>query len=155
LEAAFDNAAMSEVKRGRPHTFPYEWMSFLRSLHSSHVHTDRQLQNIAYATRAMHILKQVPDKHDEYSPATWLLDWAGADRGKEGAINWAILEQLGRFAYAGFPDDIIRELADDIEQWKPKAKVGAAYLRGLRRSVLPVPKNRRLPPSSLKTGLPA
>jgi hypothetical protein len=120
-------------------------MSFLRSLHSSHVHTDRQLQNIAYAIRAMHILKQVPDKHDEYSPATWLLDWAGADRGKQGAIRWAILEQLGRMVYDGFSEDQIRELADEIEQWKPKAKIGAAYLRDLRRSVKPIPSNRRLP----------
>ena len=55
---------MSEAKRGRPHTFSDEWMGFLRSLHSGKVHTKRQLQNIANATRAIHILEAVGDGRD-------------------------------------------------------------------------------------------
>ena len=91
---------------------------------------------------------------DQHPPPNWLVDWAGRKQGKQGAIKFAILEQLGRMAYDGFPDDVIRVRADEIEQWKPTVKVGAAYLRGLRRSVKPTPRNRRVPPSSLKTGAP-
>jgi hypothetical protein len=91
---------------------------------------------------------------DQHPPPNWLVDWAGRKQGKQGAIKFAILEQLGRMAYDGFPDDVIREQADEIEQWKPNTKIGAAYLRNLPQSVKPVPRNRRLPPSPLKAGDP-
>jgi hypothetical protein len=119
----------------------------------SDIHTDRQVQNRCFALEAIRILGQISSS-DQLPPATWLVDWAGHGQGRQSAIKWGILEQLGRMSLGGFSDDQIREVADDIEQWKPKAKIGAAHLRELRRLALPVPRNRRLLPSSLKTGVP-
>jgi len=66
---------------------------------------------------------------------TWLVDWTGAERGRQGAIKWGVLEQLGRMAFAGYPDAVIRQLAAEIEIVKPTAKAAEARLRQIRLEV--------------------
>jgi hypothetical protein len=136
-EPASDIVIMTEQQkrpRGAPRLIPIEGLLELRTLRPD-VHTDRQLQNIALANQAMRILGLMPPENSTPTP-TWLVDWEGADRGKQGAIKWAILEQLGRMALAGFGEGFIRPIAAALEQRRPSVKEGAAWLRAVRLSEL-------------------
>ena len=117
---------------GRPRVVPLESLRLLRSL-SPDIHTDRQHQNRAYAHTAMRILGLLPDAG---KPATWLVDWEGADRGKQGAVKWSVLEQLGRMSKLGFDDVSIRNFAAVIEEQRMNAKDAAARLRNARLHAL-------------------
>jgi hypothetical protein len=122
--------------RGRPRLIPVDGIQALRAQRPD-VHTDRGVQNLAMAHQAMRILGLLPETPDAPSPpATWLVDWDGADRGRQGAIKWAILEQLGRMAYVGFGEDFLRSMATPLEQRHPSVKEGAMLLRGVRLTQL-------------------
>src|SRR5271165_6019807 len=120
---------MTEPKqRGRPRLMPQEVLEQLRRLEPN-VHTERQHQNRYLAHQAMGILGLIPESTDQLPPPTWLVDWQGANRGKQGAIKWAILEQLGRMSGAGFDDESIRSFAAAIEEERMNVKDAAARLR--------------------------
>ena len=66
---------------------PAEGLAQLHAIYRD-VHSDRQIQNIAFAQQALRILGLVPPAHDApLPPPTWLVDWQGADRGKQGAVE--------------------------------------------------------------------
>jgi hypothetical protein len=128
-------AEAQQHRRGRPRLIPVDGIQALRAQNPD-VHTDRGQQNIAMAHQAMRILGLLPKTQDALPPPTWLVDWDGADRGKQGAIKWAILEQLGRMAYVGFGEDFLRSMAAALEQRHPSVKDGAALLRAVRLTEL-------------------
>jgi hypothetical protein len=107
LEAASNIRGMTEAKRGRgrPRIHDAEGLRVMRSLYPE-IHTERQLQNLRFAFRALTILELMPSRNGDSGAVsnpqpTWLADWDGANRGKQGAIKWSILEQVGRMADAG------------------------------------------------------
>jgi hypothetical protein len=136
---------MTEPKqRGRPRLMPQEVLEQLRRLEPN-VHTERQHQNRYLAHQAMGILGLIPESTDQLPPPTWLVDWQGANRGKQGAIKWAILEQLGRMSHAGLDDGSIRSFAAAIEEQRMNVKDAAARLRRVRLTA-------RSGPSPMHTG---
>jgi hypothetical protein len=102
------------------------------------IQTDRQHQNRYYAHRAIQILLLglLPDSEDHLPPPTWLVDWVRLDRGKQGAVKWSVLEQLGRMEQAGFDEHSIRAFATVIEEEKLNAKDAATRLRRARMTML-------------------
>ena len=42
----------------------------------------------------------MPKSATEFPPPTWLVDWASDKNGKQGAIKWCVLEELGRMLAA-------------------------------------------------------
>jgi hypothetical protein len=119
-------------KRGRPPLIPPDRAGIWRSLYGDIVHTDRQLQARWLATRALAVLGLQPINGNEFPAPTWLADWRGASRGKQGAIKWGVLEQLGRMSQAGFPDETIRDFAAALETANMSAKEAEARLRLVR-----------------------
>jgi hypothetical protein len=107
---------------------PVEMVAIYRSLYPD-IHTDRQRQNRYDAIRAIEILGLLPNP---IPPATWLVDWKGANKGKQGAVKWSILEQLGRMARQGYDNDTIRALAAEIGKLQLSAKDAAEQLRQMR-----------------------
>jgi hypothetical protein len=135
-EAASDIPVMddSKPKRGRPPLIPPGYLHDLQRI-DPRIHTVRGHQNKYLAHEAMEILGLMPKRGEpglEIPPATKLVDWEGAERGRQGAIKWAALEQLGRMARAGFDHEDIRSTAAALERRPSTAKEMAASLRRLR-----------------------
>jgi hypothetical protein len=116
-------------RRGRPRKFDPALMETIRSLHGN-VHTERHRQNIAMIVGVLGIL----GLREGHPPPEllWIADFAGEDQGKQGAVKWAILEQLGRIA-RDYDADTVRRLAIEVSRLRPTAKEGAAMLREWRR----------------------
>jgi hypothetical protein len=96
---------------GRPRLLDAEAMATFRSLYSGHVRTDRGLQNKYYIGQALSALGIT-----EESPPCWLWDAAASRVGKQGAIKWGVLEQLGRIAVE-LGEDTARDIAAEVEKY--------------------------------------
>jgi hypothetical protein len=118
-------------KRGRPPLLSAEGARMYRGVYGSTIHTSRQIQAHVYATRALIAMDRNPKSAREYPPATWLVDWAGANRGKQGAIKWGVLEELGRMLAVGMDIAPIVNQLETLEHGMT-AKEAAAVMRRYR-----------------------
>jgi hypothetical protein len=127
---------MGDKHPGRPRLIP-PW--YERRM-VPHIHTERQHQARYLAHEAMSILGLVPKSAEELPQPTWLVNWDGANRGKQGAVKWAVLEELGRMALAGFGADRVRKLAACPTLSRMNAKQAAATLREMRLRAVRQPR---------------
>jgi hypothetical protein len=117
-------------KRGRPPLLSPEAASRYRALYSE-IHTSRQIQARACANRALIAMDRAPKSATEFPPPTWLVDWEVANTGKQGAVKWGVLEELGRMLAAGIDiEGFVAALEADDHTLT--AKQAAALMREFR-----------------------
>jgi hypothetical protein len=86
--------------RGRPPLVSPEHMSQLRLLYKNR--TSRSIQGHSYAAEALEEMRRSSSQNGGERPApTWLVDWEGANKHKQGAVKYCVLEELGRMLDAG------------------------------------------------------
>jgi hypothetical protein len=116
--------------RGRPPLVSPAHMRQLRMLYKNR--TNRNIQGHSYAAEAMQEMRCLASQNGGVYPApTWLVDWEGADRNKQGAVKYCVLEELGRMLDAGM------DIAPFVEALETQdhgltAKAAAAWLRAIR-----------------------
>jgi hypothetical protein len=117
--------------RGRPRVITPEMMRFYRSMYPD-IHTTRQIQAVDYAFDAMRAMNRMPTSDPrDFPPPTWLVDWAGGNAGKQGAIKWGVLEELGRMLAVGIDiAPIVKQL--ETQDHGRTAKEAAVILRRWR-----------------------
>ncbi len=123
---------LQQRKRGRPPSVDPQWLREFGAVWPD-IHTKRGLQNKHLAFDALRALELLPDQGQ---PPGWLVDWESANRGKQGAIKWCVLEQFGRMLRADVGEHNVRRWADQLEQHRPTAKEAAARLREMRLEIL-------------------
>jgi hypothetical protein len=90
------------------------------------------------ALEAISILGLMP-KGEEVPSPTWLVVWDGEKRGKQGAVKWMALAELGRMARDGIDHSSIRAYAAAIAPMGLTDKEAAARLRYVRLNHLAMP----------------
>jgi hypothetical protein len=120
----------------RPPLIPDDQAGMWRSLYPD-VHTDRQHQARYLAMAAVSVPGLQPISGNEFPSPTWLVDWAGENRGKRDAIKRRVLEQLGRMSRAGFNEESMRNFAAAPESAGLTAKEAATRLRSIRLELQP------------------
>ena len=119
--------------RGRPRVFLREIVDLYKGGGvGRHRLTDRHSQNVIYAHKAMDILDLASGRGEPLPAPTWLVDWEGAERGKQGAIKYGVLTELGRMSAAGFPDDYLRAIAERLAEIEWTVKEAEQQLREVR-----------------------
>lgn len=130
--------------RGRPRLHDPMVMEVFRRTRQN-VHTDRHRQNHHFAWEALTIIGLHPTVayereaaagralgQGEQPPIPWLVDWEASTRGKQGAVKYGVLTELGRMSAAGFPDDYIRAMAERLAEMEWTAKEAEQRLREIR-----------------------
>lgn len=108
--------------RGRPKAFSSEFMKFVKMAGHSHLCSQRQLTNVAYAWHAMFALRN--------RRFSWLIDWPRADRHEPRSMKLMVLSELGRFG----DRRLIRRWAEMLCEDKPMpVHKAVAMLRTGRR----------------------
>ena len=116
--------------RGRPPLVSPEHMRQLRLLYKNR--TNRNIQGHSYAAEALHAMGRMASQNGGVRPApTWLVDWEGADKNKQGAVKFCVLEELGRMLDA---DMDIAPFVEVLETHNHglTARSAAAWLRAIR-----------------------
>ena len=134
MEMEQDQEQKEKRGRGRPRVLPAETVQQLRGVYRD-IQTDRQIQARTYALEALKAMDRMPKPAGEFPPPTWLVDWAGGDRGKQGAMKWGVLEELGRMVVAGMDIAslvwVLENQSEHLDRLQT-AKSAQARLRAIR-----------------------